>query len=157
MKLAEALAQVNASLTHLEALRQRARGTARYQEGDDPAENLSELLAAAGDEIDTLTRLTIRVNVTNLTTTLEDGRSLTEALAARKALKLKSALYTAVADVAAGRDIGFGLRTRPSELRMIPQIPPAELRRQADEYAQQYRELDTQIQALNWATELIAE
>jgi hypothetical protein len=38
---------------------------------------------------------------------------------------------------------------------MIPALPVAELRRQADDLARQVREVDTLIQRVNWEVDLL--
>jgi hypothetical protein len=42
-----------------------------------------------------------------------------------------------------------------SEVKFVNVVDVAEVQRQADRFARSHRELDAQIQALNWATELI--
>jgi hypothetical protein len=42
-----------------------------------------------------------------------------------------------------------------SELRLIPALPVAELRRQADDLARQIREVDTLIQRTKWEVDLL--
>ncbi|MFB7383780.1 DIP1984 family protein, partial [Kitasatospora purpeofusca] len=54
MKLAEALAQRAAAVRRVEQLRVRVVGSARYQEGEEPAENAAEVLAQAGEVLDEL-------------------------------------------------------------------------------------------------------
>ncbi|WP_433346325.1 DIP1984 family protein [Micromonospora sp. CA-111912] len=61
---------------------------------------------------------------------------------------------TRAADAAAGEG-QRGYRQLRSELKMIPALPVAELRRQADDLARQIREVDTLIQRMNWEVELL--
>jgi hypothetical protein len=46
-------------------------------------------------------------------------------------------------------------RHTKSEVRFYSAIPVAELQAQADRLAREHRELDAQIQAVNWQAELI--
>ena len=48
-------------------------------------------------------------------------------------------------------------RQMRSELRYVTDLPVAELRRTADQIAERRRLLDTEIQAANWATDLLEE
>src|SRR5262245_16616422 len=103
MLLAEALALRADAQKRLAQLRSRAVTSARYQEGEEPIERSTELLAdarAATDEIETLIR---RINRTNAATELEPGLTITDAIAHRDALALRRKLVTSVADAAAGR------------------------------------------------------
>ena len=42
-----------------------------------------------------------------------------------------------------------------SEIKFVPPLDVAALRKQADEAAQAYRQLDDRLQALNWSVDLI--
>jgi hypothetical protein len=161
MKLAEALALRSDAQKRLAQLQSRAVACARYQEGEEPAENSPELLAqarAVTEEIESLIR---RINRTNAATILDPGVTITDAIAQRDVLALRRKLVTAVADAGAGNG-GDGddhvwamARQMRSELRQMTDVPVADLRREADDLARQYRELDVRIQAANWATELV--
>ncbi|SCF28085.1 hypothetical protein GA0070216_108161 [Micromonospora matsumotoense] len=48
-----------------------------------------------------------------------------------------------------------GFRQLRSELKMIPALPVALLRGQADDLARQLREVDTLIQRTNWEVDLL--
>jgi hypothetical protein len=63
-------------------------------------------------------------------------------------------MVTSAADAAAGEG-QRGFRQLRSELKMIPALPVAELRSQADDLARQLREVDTLIQRTNWEADLI--
>ena len=77
--------------------------------------------------------------------------TLTDALAQRDVLDLRYSIITSLADTAAVRVERYGR----SEIRKISTVNVTELRRQLDEIARQRRELDTAVQATNWATDLI--
>jgi hypothetical protein len=161
MKLAEALALRADAQKRLAQLQSRAVSSARYQEGEEPIERSPELLAdarATTDEIESLIR---RINRTNAATELEPGLTITDAIARRDVLALRRKLVTSVADAASGR-VGEGPNIRVfverqmrSELRLLTDVPVGELRREADDLARQYRELDVRLQAANWSTELV--
>jgi hypothetical protein len=153
MKLAEALALRADASRRAEQLRARVAGSARYQEGETPAEDAAALLTEAGEVLSELESLIRRINRTNAATPVEGGGTLTDALARRDVLRLRHSIVTTAADAAAG-DGQRGFRQLRSELRMIPALPVADLRRQADDLARQLREVDTLIQRTNWEVDL---
>jgi len=153
MKLAEALALRADASRRAEQLRSRVAGSARYQEGETPAEDAAALLTEAGEVLGELESLIRRINRTNAATPVEGGGTLTDALARRDVLRLRHSIVTTAADAAAG-DGQRGYRQLRSELKMIPALPVADLRRQADDLARQLREIDTMIQRTNWEADL---
>jgi hypothetical protein len=154
MKLAEALALRADAARRAEQLRARITASARYQEGEAPAEDAAALLAEAGEVLGELESLIRRINRTNAATRTPDGGTLTDALARRDVLRLRHSLVTSAADAAAG-DGQRGFRQLRSELTMLPALPVAELRTRADDLARQLREVDTLIQRSNWEVDLL--
>ncbi|WP_433116879.1 DIP1984 family protein [Micromonospora sp. CA-246542] len=153
MKLAEALAVRADAARRAEQLRARITASARFQEGENPAEDASALLVEVGETLDELESLIRRINRTNAATVV-DGGTLTDALARRDVLRLRHNVVTSAAAAAAGEG-QRGYRQLRSELKMIPALPVAELRRQADDLARQLREVDTLIQRTNWEVDLL--
>ncbi len=134
----------------------RAVAAARYQEGEQPAENAVDLLSEARQLTDDLESLIRRINRTNAACELQQGMSITDAIARRDAIALRRRVVTAVADAAscgADRSHGWARQLR-SELRQVTDVPVPVLRAEADNLARQYRELDVRIQEANWSTEL---
>lgn len=156
MKLAEALAQRADAQKRLEQLKTRAVACARYQEGETPPENASDLHAEAREVVDEIERLVRQINRTNAATELEAGLTITDAIAQRDALATKHTVAVAVADSASGRQdrLGWGRQLR-SELRQVTDVAVPTLRRESDQLAQEYRELDTRLQSVNWTTDLV--
>ncbi|WP_091603693.1 DIP1984 family protein [Micromonospora mirobrigensis] len=154
MKLAEALALRADAARRAEQLRTRITASARYQEGEAPAEDASALLVEAGEVLGELESLIRRINRTNAATEVTGEGTLTDALARRDVLRMRHGVVTAAANAAAG-DGQRGYRQLRSELKMIPALPVAELRRQADDLARQLREVDTLIQRSNWEVGLL--
>ncbi|GIJ13316.1 hypothetical protein Van01_65300 [Micromonospora andamanensis] len=153
MKLAEALALRADAARRAEQLRARIVASARYQEGETPAEDAAALLVEAGEVLGELESLIRRINRTNAATHVEGG-TLTDALARRDVLRLRHSVVTSAADAAAGEG-QRGFRQLRSELKMIPALPVAQLRGQADDLARQLREVDTVIQRTNWEVDLL--
>lgn len=154
MKLAEALALRSDAARRLEQLRARIVASARYQEGEAPAEDAAALLTEAGEVLAELESLIRRINRTNAVTRIDGGGTLTDALARRDVLRLRHGVVSAAANAAAG-DGQHGFRQLRSELKMIPALPVATLRTEADDLARQLREVDTLIQRTNWEADLL--
>jgi hypothetical protein len=155
MKLAEALALRAEATRRIAQLRDRIVDNARYQEGEEPAEDAATLLAQTGEACTELESLIRRINRTNTAAPLGVG-TITDAIARRDVLKLRHSVITAAADAAAGRERGWNRHLR-SELTFISALPVADLRAQADDVARRIRELDTDIQRTNWEADLLDE
>ena len=154
MKLAEALALRADATRRIEQLRTRIVANARFQEGEEPAEDAPALLAEAGAVLDELEDLIRRINRTNAATRIGPEETITDALARRDVLRTRHSVVTAAADAAVGRSqAGTGRQLR-SELKMLAALPVAQLRAQADDLARQVRELDVRIQQSNWEFDL---
>ncbi|MEU9987027.1 DIP1984 family protein [Streptomyces sp. NPDC048045] len=155
MKLAEALAERAEAARRVEQLRARIVSSARYQEGETPAEAADQLLAEADEVLATLEAVIRRINRTNAATDMGHDGTLTDALARRDTLRLRHSVITAAADAAAGTgERGYGRQLR-SELMMLPALPVADLRAQADTLAREIREIDVRIQRTNWEADLL--
>lgn len=156
MLLAEGLAQRSDAQKLLEQLTARAQAVARYQEGEPPAEDPMDLLARARGTVDQIENLVRRINKTNASTELSPGRTITDAIARRDALKVRRKLVSDIADAASGRGAGLGFaRALRSELRYVTDLSVGQLRSEADRLAAEFRELDMQLQQANWSTELM--
>lgn len=156
MKLAEALAMRGDAQRRLAQLQSRAVDGARYQEGDEPPESSAELLAEGQAVVGEIEALVRRINQTNAATELDPGLTITDALARRDALAARRKLVSVVADAATGGgNRGLWRRQLRSELRDVTDLPVGDLRREADDLARRYRELDVRLQQANWATDLV--
>jgi len=155
MLLGEALAERAGKKKQLEQIAARAAAAARYQEGEQPAENAEELLAKARTLIGELRELARRINRTNSATELDRAFTLTDALALRDACADQHKLVTAVADAGAGATGMTWARQLRSELQQLSAVRVADLRAEADQIAESRRNLDVRIQQAGWATELI--
>lgn len=151
IKLAEALIERGDLQKRVEQLRHRIVSNARYQEGEEPAEDPAALLDEVGTALAALEQLVVAINLTNSATLLADGATMTAALARRESLRARHAIVSAAADAASGQS---GYRQLRSELRELPALPIAELRVEADELARTLRELDIAIQSTNWEADL---
>ena len=150
MKLAEALILRSDLQTRLEQLRQRMIANARVQEGEQPSEDPQELLKELDGITTKLEEMMARINLTNAKT-VADGMTLTEMLAKRECMMQKISVMRSLLD-SASNVVMRGSRT---EVKILSAVPVAELRKETDHLAEKLRKLDTNIQSLNWTTELI--
>lgn len=151
MKLAEALILRADCQKKVEQLKQRLTASVKIQEGEQPPENPQELLAELDQTLNDLAGIIKRINKTNSFTELEQGISLSDALAARDTLLLKRRAYERVVEEASVRMDRYSR----SEVKYYSTVNVAELQKQMDEMSTQYRELDTKIQEKNWTTDLL--
>ncbi len=131
----------------------RLRASVLVQEGEEPPERPEELMTELDSLCSELEQLIGRINHTNAATRLAAGETVTEALARRDVLALRTgALRTAIR---AATDNGLFGRYSRSEIRMVRQIRVKEIQDQIDGRAKEQRELDNKLQAHNWTTTLI--
>ena len=149
MKLAQALAERAAVQTRLGELSGRLASSALVQEGESPVEDPAGLLAEAEQCFERLTWLVSAINATNAATQFEPGVTVTDAIARRDTLARRR---TFLADAASAATPGN--RMGRSEIKFVPTLDVAALRKQADDAAQAYRQLDDRLQGLNWTVDL---
>ena len=150
MKLAEALNLRADTAKRLSQLSERLAANAKVQEGDSPAEDPSELL----NELDRLTNqledLISRINLTN-SKTIYDGKSLTEMIAAKDTLSLKSSILRNFLSSASTKTDRYSNK----EIRVVSTVNVRELQKNSDEISEEIRKLNVKIQELNWSTDLL--
>ena len=150
MKLAEALLVRADYQEKIGLLQGRILANLKVEQDDAPQEDPNALLREACETNARLRELIKQINARNSVAMLPDGRTLAEALADRDALKKERELLAAVAGQAMQKDY----RLTHTELKTRVTVPVAELQKRADDLSREHRELDAQIQAVNWATEL---
>ena len=91
-----------------------------------------------------------RINIADVQI-VQDGDSLTRLIAKRDVVSMRVKALKEVVNYVAANDTRFG-RT---ELKYVRTIDIKALRKEADTYAKQYRELDLKIQSLNWTVDLV--
>lgn len=153
MRLAEALTARADLQRRIEQLRARIVANARYQEGEEPAEDAAALIAEAEAAVSQLRDLVGRINATNARLDMGADGTMTDALATRDALRLQHSVLTDAAGAASGASDHYPRQMR-SELRQIAALPVAPLRSRADAVAVRLRELDNRIQHANWTHDL---
>ena len=150
MKLAEALLLRADVQKKIASLRERIVANAVVQEGDTPHEDPNQLLLEAYGALDELESLVTKINRTNLDAKLPDGRTLTDAIAARDHLQQQHALLTVAIGGTRKEPDRYGVR----EIKWVSKLEVSKLQAQSDDVAKKIRELNGQIQQTNWAVEL---
>lgn len=150
MKLAEAL-QERADLNrNIEQLRSRLVNNVIVQENEKPAEDPQALIKELDGAVSRLEELMKRINQTNCMT-ISEGKSITELIAARDALKVKIAVYKDIVSNASQT----ARRARMSEIKILSAVDVRKLQKKIDDMSKEFRLTDNKIQALNWSTELM--
>ncbi len=151
MKLAEALAERGDCQKRIEEVRKRLTRSARVQEGEQPAENPSELLAELDRLFGRLLELVQAINRTNSATPFDARRTISDAIAERDAVGKKRDALAQLAEAASTRQD----RHTKSEVKFVATVSVAELQKRADRLSREFRELDTGLQELNWKTDIV--
>lgn len=152
MKLAEALLERKAVKTAMEDLKARAYRNALVQEGEPPSEDPLVLLTELERAVDTFSTFVAGINRANGVARLADGMPLGEALVRRDMLRYLHLVYGNLADKATPGQSRYSNR----EIKLVPAIEVAVLRRRADELAKACRVLDAAVQATNWLVDFEA-
>ena len=150
MKLAEALLLRAEYQQKIHILQARIQVNLRVEQDEEPQEDPNALLREACETNARLRELVKQINVRNSAAMLSDGRTLAEALVDRDALKKERDVLSSVATSAMEKDF----RLTHTELKTRITVSVSELQKRADDLSQEYRELDAQIQAVNWTIEL---
>ena len=151
MKLAEALSVRSDLQERLYQLETRLDNNSKVQEGDAPNEDPAALLAELDTVTSQLEEIIGRINVTNGATKASDGRTLAQLVAHRDVMKRKAQMLRNFLDSASSTVS----RHSASEIRIVSTVDVKQLRKTADEVAEDVRKTDMAIQELNWTTELI--
>lgn len=149
MKLAEALqerADLNRKISQIES---RLLENSFTQEGDEPAEDPAKLLAELDTCITRMEQLITAINKTN-TETLVDGESLTELIARKDCLGIKTRILNNVIGSASGSVTRY---TR-TEIKIVRTVDVRALQKQSDKLAKEVRLLDNKLQQANWTTDI---
>ena len=152
MKLAEAL-QERADLNRrMEQLKMRLLNNALVQEGEQPAEDPTELLTEYDGCAARLEHLMAAINRTNASAVV-DGMTLTQLIARKDALKLRAVTYRDLVSAASHT----AHRAARSEIKIFSTVNVRDLQKQADDMARELRLLDNKLQQTNWAVDLMED
>jgi hypothetical protein len=153
MIVGEALNRRSDLQKRIAQLQHRLSASVLAQEGEQPPEDAQELMAEAESLCDELQGLIARINLTNASTRLATGETVTEGLARRDVLALRANLLRAVVRAATGG--GTLSRYSRSEIRTVRMVRVADVQRAIDALAKQRRELETRLQEHNWTAQLV--
>ena len=150
MKLAEALSIRKDLQTRISQLSSRLVSTVKVQEGDEPAEEPKELFKELDSCLKQLEEYIYRINVTNLQT-MCGKKTLTQLMAERDVLTKRVGVMQEVFNQASSTNDRYSR----SEIKYVTTIDIKALRKQIDKLSAQLRQLDIEIQSINFSTELI--
>lgn len=151
MKLAEGLSLRKDMQTRVAQLKERLMNNSKVYEGDEPMEKPEELMKELDRCLNQLEKLIFRINKTNMQVVSPNGKTLTQLMAERDVLKMRVGILRDVFNYASSKIDRYS-RT---EIKYVSVIDTIGLGKQVDKLSQQYRELDMDIQALNFTTELL--
>ena len=135
----------------ISGLKERLENVVRVQDGDAPAEDPQELLGILNNCLNQLEQIIYNVNVTNMKIVNDEGKSMTKLLAERDVLNKRIIILRNTFD-RASKPVD---RYSCNEIRMVTKIDVKSLRRELDKYSQQYRQLDNEIQMMNFKFDLV--
>lgn len=151
MKLAEALLQRADLQQDLSQLQSRIEENLLIQEGDEPAENAVELMQRYDTQVARLGALICRINRTNTSTAFSDTETIADAMARRDVLGRRLTAYRAIYSEAQPTQTRYSA----NEIRLIRCVDVREIQKKINAVCKEYRALDSELQALNWQTELL--
>ena len=151
MKLAETLSIRKDLQKRILQIEKRLEDNVKVQEGDEPAENPEELMKELDGCLNRLEDLIWHINLTNVQTVNEAGKTITQMIAEKDVLTMRiSALRDTFDRASSQRE-----RYSHSEIKMVTVVDVKQLGKQIDEYSAKLRKLDIEIQTLNFQTELL--
>src|SRR5689334_21811535 len=133
MKLAEALSERKAIKAKMEELKQRIYRNAQTQEGEAPSERPEDLIAELRAATERFAALVARINATNALAALDSGESLASAVLRKDMLRYLQMVCANLADKATPSQDRYSRR----EIRTVPSVDIAALRRDADAIAKE--------------------
>ncbi len=151
MKLAEALIIRADMQKKLASLKFRISENTKVQEGDNPTEDPTQLLIEANQLISELYQLIDKIHRTNATTQLANGKNLLVMLIERDTLSERHRLLQTTIDSVKTEDLRYSIR----EIKWAKTIDIASLQKQADDIASKLRQLNIELQSINWQIDLI--
>jgi hypothetical protein len=152
MKLAEALIARADLQNKVLQIKTRMIQNIKVEEDEEPVEEIDKLFRQYDALMAELETIIVRINKTNEAMALDSG-TLAGAIAKRDCLKAKITTYRELIEKASVlRERGY---TRDEEIKYVRCVDILELRKQTDDLAKQYRELDTKMQGLNWTVDLL--
>ena len=150
MKLAEALLLRADQQKKLVSLRERIGKNAVCQQGDQPHEDPNDLIKEAFQVLGEFEDLVSRINSANAVNKIHDGRTITQAIAARETLGRQHSILQHAITSSQQTLNRYGM----SEIKWVSQVKVASLQKQLEDVAQKIRGLNVAIQETNWKVEI---
>ena len=150
MKLAEALALRAEMKTKINNIQSRLNNNAKVQEGEKPVENPYTLIAELDSVTGELTKLIKNINYTNCMT-IENGISLTDMIAEKDVMQKKISVMRNFLSTASS----LIDRYSNTEIKIHSTVDVVDLQKKVDSMSKELRELDMNIQRINWTVDLI--
>ncbi len=150
MKIAEGLILRADLQKRIEQIKDRLVRSAKVQEGEEPPEDPNLLLQELNELIEQHTLLVQRINKTNSSVVVSNGKTLTDLLAERDSIILKRRVLDSLIQATAIKHDRYS----KSEVKFFSTVKVSKVQQEIDLLSKNYRELDTKIQEINWLTEL---
>lgn len=150
MKLAEALAIRAEMKTKINNIQSRLNQNSKVQHGEKPAEDPYVLLKELDILSENMITLVKNINYTNCVTT-ENGISLMEMIAEKDILQKKISVIKNFLSNASS----LVNRYSNTEIKIQSTVDVAKLQKEVDHMSKKLRELDMNIQRINWTVDLI--
>ena len=150
MKLATTLSERADIQRRLSQLQSRLNNNAKIQEGEEPAEDPKVLLKEMDALLERLEWLMAKINLTN-SATVSEGKTMTELLARRDCLSKRLVMMRSFLESASAKVDRYSQK----EIKILSTVKVSQLQKQVDADSKAFRELDEQIQSLNWTTDLL--
>jgi len=151
MKLAEALSIRSSLQRGLAWIKEQFSKISRVPEGSKPAEDPEEMLSRMESRASEFEALLKRINRTNLSVTDTRGRTMTDLLAERDALRARQNILSEAYQQATQKEDVYGRQ----ELRYVPTMDVVTLRKRVEGINVRLREMNILVQRLNWEADLI--
>ncbi|MBR2883724.1 MAG: DIP1984 family protein [Clostridia bacterium] len=151
MKVAEALIERAALKSRLEQIKSRMEANVSVQEGNTPAEDIEYLMNSYLSMNVKFTDLICKINRTNQSISNSSGTTLAELITRRDNYKHLAKVYRDLYSAATFTQHRYAR----NEILYMRMVDATQLQNKIDEFSKRYRELDTEIQSINWTSDLI--
>ena len=151
MKLAEALLERAELKQKLMMLQTRLINNSKTQEGVEPNESPKDLLKELDESTERLEFLITHINKTNEMTKNTKGATISELIAKRDILTQKYRVLRLLLD----NGSAVINRLTHTEIKILTTFSVTDLQKNVDKISENIRKIDTEIQGLNWTTDLL--
>lgn len=150
MKLAELLIERSEIQKRIAQMSSRLNDYAIIQEGDEPPFK-PEVMLKKLDGLHVKLEETIRkINMVNMTTEIEPGMTLADAVTKRDVMKSRRNIYHGLFTASVVRDNRYSKK----EIKFVTTLDVDSVMDITDELAKEIRILDSKIQNINWEVEV---